>query len=191
MSVAENPYATPRATLSWMPTRTPVFRVIAPRKLLILILLTLGGYFLYWLYRQWASYRQATGARLWPWVRTLFSVCYFCTLILNVARELEQGESVYRWWPRGLAAVIFLCGCLPFTVLWLLSPFAALAVGAVIVALQVALALQVQGAINCLEGDSQAAGNARLTGISWVGIIMGMLGWGAVLAWMLRGLALQ
>jgi hypothetical protein len=90
-----------------------------------------------------------------------------------------------------LAAVTFLCGCLPFTVLWLLSPFTALAVGTVIVALQVALALHVQGAINCLEGAPQAAGNARLTGISWVGITMAMLGWGAVLAWMSRGLALQ
>ena len=186
MSVVENPYATPRSPLSWMPVREPVYFVIAPRKLLILILLTLGGYFLYWLYRQWKHYRRATGARVWPWVRTLFSVCYFCTLILNVARELEQGEPSYRWWPRGLAVVIFLCGCLPFTLLWLLSPLVALAVGAVIVALQLALVLQLQDAINCLERDPQGQGNAGLTGANWVGISLGLLGWGVIVAWAVR-----
>lgn len=189
MSVAENPYATPRSALSWMPVRQPVFFVVAPRKFLSLMLLTLGGYFFVWLYRQWAQYRRATGASVWPWVRTLFSVCYFCSLILSVARELEQGESPYRWWPRGLAVVIFLCGCLPFTLLWLLSPPAALAVGAVIVALQLALALQLQGAINCLERDAQGQGNAGLTGGDWVGIGLGLLGWGVILAWALRAIS--
>lgn len=182
MSIAENPYATPRSTLSWMPARAPVFFVIAPRKFLSLMLLSLGGYFFYWSYRQWAHYRRATGARVWPWVRTLFSVCYFCTLILSVARELEQGESPYRWWPRGLAVVIFLCGCLPFTLLWLLSPTIALAIVACIAVLQVALALQLQGAINHLERDPAGAGNGGESGANWLWAVAGLLCWGAVIA---------
>lgn len=176
MSVAEDPYATPRSRLSWMPVREPVFLVVAPRKLLVLVLLTLGGYFAYWLYQQWALYQQASGKTLWPWVRVMFPACYFCSLILSVMRELEQGESAFYWWPRCLAAAIFLGGCLPFTVLWLLSPFAALAVVACIAVLQVALALQLQCAINHLEQDPE--GNARLTRAEWLGVGVGLLGWG-------------
>jgi len=74
--------------------------------------------------------------------------------------------------------VIFLGGCLPFTVLWLLSPFAALAVVACIAVLQVALALQLQCAINYLERDSEGEGNALLTSANWLGIGVGLLGWG-------------
>lgn len=106
MSIAENPYATPRSILTWMPLREPMFLVVAPRKFLLMMLLTLGGYFVYWLYRQWAFYQQATGKRLWPWVRVLFPACYFCSLILSVMHELEQGESAYHWWPRCLAVAI-------------------------------------------------------------------------------------
>ena len=49
MSIAENPYATPRSILTWMPVREPMFLVVAPRKFLLMMLLTLGGYFVYWL----------------------------------------------------------------------------------------------------------------------------------------------
>lgn len=178
MSVAENPYATPHSLLSWMPVREPMFLVVAPRKFLLMVVLTLGGYFAYWLYRQWALYRQATGKRLWPWVRVLFPACYFCSLILRVMRELEQGESAYQWWPRCLAVMIFVCGCLPFTALWLLSPFAALAVAACIAVLQVALAVQLQCAINHLERDPEGEGNAGLTRANWLGIAGGLMGWG-------------
>ncbi|MDQ0651414.1 hypothetical protein [Pseudomonas cedrina] len=178
MSIAENPYATPQSRLSWMPVRQPMFLVVAPRKFLSMVLLTLGGYFAYWLYRQWTLYQQATGKRLWPWVRVLFPACYFCSLILRVMQELEQGESTYHWWPRCLAVMIFVCGCLPFTMLWLLSPFAALAVAACIAVLQVALALQLQCAINHLERDPEGEGNACLTRANWLGIAGGLLGWG-------------
>ena len=77
---------------------------------------------------------------------------------------------------------IFLGGCLPFTVLWLLSPFAALAVAACIAVLQVALALQLQDAINYLEQDPGGERNARLTGANWVWAGVGLLGWGAVIS---------
>lgn len=183
MSIPENPYATPRSALSWMPVREPVFFVVAPRKFVVMVLFTLGGYFVYWLYRQWALYRQAKGMRLWPWVRVMFAGCYFCSLILSVMRELEQGESDYHWWPRGLATAAFVGGCLPFTVLWLLSPFTALAVAAGIAAFQVALALQLQAAINYLELDPQGQANARLTDANWVGIAVGVTGWLVVIAW--------
>ena len=187
MSIAENPYATPRSSLSWMPVREPMLLVVAPRKFLVMMLLTLGGYFVYWLYRQWTFYQRATGKTLWPWVRVLFPACYFCSLILSVMRELEQGESAYHWWPRCLAVAIFVCGCLPFTVLWLLSPFAALAVAACIAMLQVALALQLQDAINHLEHDPDGAGNMHLTSANWVAIVVGLLGWGWVVTGVVWG----
>ena len=87
-----------------------------------------------------------------------------------------------RWWPAAACARCSnaSCGCLPFTLLWLLSPLVALAVGAVIVA------LQLQGAINCLERDPQGQGNAGLTGANWVGISLGLLGWGMIVAWAVR-----
>lgn len=183
MSIPEDPYATPRAALSWRPVREPVFFVVAPRKFVVMVLFTLGGYFVYWLYRQWALYRQAKGIRLWPWVRVMFPGCYFCSLILSVMRELEQCESDYRWSPRCLAVAVFVGGCLPLTGLWMLSPFTALAVAAGIGALQVALALQLQAAINYLELDPQGQANAQLTDANWVGIAVGVAGWLVVIAW--------
>lgn len=186
MSIPEDPYATPRSTLSWMPVRKPVFFVVAPRKLLIMVVLTVGGYFVYWLYRQWALYRQATGTRLWPWIRVMFAGCYFCALILSVMHELERGESDYHWSPRCLAVAVFVGGCLPFTLLWLLSSPAAWAVAACIAVFQVALALQLQDAINYLERDPQGHGNARLTDADWAGVAVGLMGWMVVIVWWVR-----
>lgn len=190
MSLIENPYATPQADLNGTPARTPVFFVVSPGKFLTLMLLTFGGYFFFWLYQQWALYRQATAARLWPWVRMMFPGCYFCSLILCVMRELEQGESDYRWWPRCLAVAVFVGGCLPFTLLWLLSPFVALAVAAGIAVCLAALALHVQRAINALEFDPLGQGNAQLTGANWLGIAAGVMGWAVTMAWGLRAVSI-
>jgi len=83
----DNVYAPPKAeltpdthSLAKMP-----FYVVSPRKFLILFFATLGMYQMYWGYKNWQLYRQATDEKLWPVPRAIFGVFFMHSLFGNVA----------------------------------------------------------------------------------------------------------
>lgn len=122
MSVIENPYAPPQADLGTPSSACQTtFFVVAPRKLVLMVLLSQGMYSFYWLYKHWACYRQATGAKVLPLVRAFFSVFFFYSLVMKISQKLALDGVSYRWWPRSLALGLIICAFLPYAYIWFVT----------------------------------------------------------------------
>lgn len=87
------------------------FYVVATRKFTILFFFTFGVYALYWMYKQWACYRDSLpegASRPWPVMRAIFSVFYFHALFRKVhahaAPRLDDWE--YRTHATILALLV-------------------------------------------------------------------------------------
>lgn len=174
MSVIDNPYAPPQAVLSEPSVSRPGFFVVAPRKLVLMALLSQGLYVLYWSYKQWSGYRQETGAKIWPMVRAFFPVFFFYSLVMKVEKKRELSGASYRWWPRSVAIGLIVCGCLPFAYIWFIAPFTAVKIGICLSIVQIALAAQLQRAVNQVESDPEGEANKRLTWANGTWIVIGL-----------------
>ncbi|WP_460149461.1 hypothetical protein [Pseudomonas sp. S3_E10] len=192
MSVIENPYAPPQADLGTPSSACQTtFFVVAPRKLVLMVLLSQGMYSFYWLYKHWACYRQATGAKVLPLVRALFSVFFFYSLVMKISQKLALDGVSYRWWPRSLALGLIICAFLPYTYIWFVTSLTTLKLSICLMILQVSLAAQVQGAVNQVEGDPNGKANIRLTWANgiWIMIGLGLWSLGFMSAFLEQGLS--
>lgn len=192
MSVIENPYAPPQANLGTPSSASQTtFFVVAPRKLVLMVLLSQGMYSFYWLYKHWACYRQATGAKVLPLVRAFFSVFFFYSLVMKISQKLALDGVSYRWWPRSLALGLIICAFLPYTYIWFVTSLTTLKLSICLMILQVSLAAQVQGAVNQVEGDPNGKANIRLTWANgiWIMIGLGLWSLGFMSAFLEQGLS--
>ncbi|PRA30165.1 hypothetical protein [Pseudomonas poae] len=170
---AENPYAPPQANLDLPVKHQPTFFVVAPRKLLLMVLLSQGFYFVYWSYKHWANYRQATGARIWPWARGLFGVFFYYSLAMKARQKLHEKDSSFAWWPRCLALALVVSALLPQACNVFFEPLMALKINSCLLIVDAALVIQIQRAFNHLENDAQGDANCRIT---WANGFWMMLG---------------
>lgn len=192
MSLIENPYAPPQADLGTPSSACQTtFFVVAPRKLVLMVLLSQGMYSFYWLYKHWACYRQATGAKVLPLVRAFFSVFFFYSLVMKISQKLALDGVSYRWWPRSLALGLIICAFLPYTYIWFVTSLTTLKLSICLMILQVSLAAQVQGAVNQVEGDPNGKANIRLTWANgiWIMIGLGLWSLGFMSAFLEQGLS--
>lgn len=86
----------------------PLFYVISIRKLIYMTLLTTGLYAFYWFYRNWATYRSATGDDVSPVLRSILPVFFVFPLLRRVDQSLEHSRSQYDWSPRLLGVAMWL-----------------------------------------------------------------------------------
>lgn len=173
----ENPYAPPLAELAPPSTKHTTFFVVAPRKLLLMILLSQGFYFIYWSYKQWASYREASGARIWPVARAFFSVFFFYSLAMKIRQKLELTNSRHRWWPRCLAIALTISAILPQVLGLFVETMSALKLNFCFLIVDAALMVQIQHAVNHLENDPQGKANCRITWANGIWIALGVSLW--------------
>ncbi|WP_338724337.1 hypothetical protein V9L16_04855 [Pseudomonas tolaasii] len=177
MTVSENPYTAPQADLS-LPVDSPAtFFVVAPRKFVVMVLLSQGFYGFYWLYKHWSIYRAATGARVLPLVRAFFSFLFVYALVMKIKNALDLKALPYRWLPRCYALGWITSACLPFTYIWFVSPFTALKLGFCFAIIQVSMGAQIQCAVNHLENDRQGKANCRITWANGIWIAIGVSFW--------------
>lgn len=172
--LTENPYATPQANLAQPMTQQPTFFVVAPRKLVLMVLLSQGLYFVYWSYKHWSNYRQASGAQIWPWARGLFGVFFYYSLTMKVRQKLHLLDSSYLWWPRSLALALVVSALLPQVFNWFLAPLLALKINTCLLIVDAALVVQIQRAINHLENDAEGDENRRMTWANGFWMLLGM-----------------
>lgn len=171
---AENPYAAPQANLVQPVIRQPTFFVVAPRKLLLMVLLSQGFYLVYWNYKHWANYRQQTGERIWPWARGLFALFFYYSLAKRTRQKLQVIDASYDWWPRCLALALVMSALLPQVCNWLLEPLMALKINVCFLIVTAALVVQIQRAINHLEHDVEGDANRRVSWANGVWMVLGM-----------------
>lgn len=155
----------------------PAFFVVAVPKLIIMTFFTSGLYFLFWYLRNWDLYRRAGGsAMLLP--RVLWPECFLYSLLNRVDQRIRVSGRCYRWSPWWLAFGLLLSfiGGLYLSVMALPQPHFALPLLLAVMLFHAVLA-RAQRAINFCEGDPDGAGNAHLTVINWLWILVFTSGW--------------
>lgn len=184
----------------------PRFYMVSVSKMILMTLFTCGFYMLYWQYRNWATYKRATGDNVIPLVRTIFGIFFLYALLKRVDRGLRERGFDHKWSPGLLFAGIVLTtlvSLLPFFVpdmnnlallpmeesirryLWLNMAML------LVMALQFWMIGRIQRAINVHEGDCGACGNNRLGLVNWLWMLPGMVLWlwfihsASFLIWML------
>lgn len=175
----------------------PRFYVVSVRKLVVMMFLTWGVYGIYWHYRNWATYKRATGDKVIPLLRALFSIFFLYPLLKRIDRGLEAKGGDHQWSPGfltlGTILTIMLNCMLPGLLDpalnspgWIsqATPEAALrstaqlyAVLLPLFATQIWLMGKIQRAINLHEGDATGGGNARVSWVNRVWLVPGTLIW--------------
>lgn len=175
-----NPYATPNATLD-LPVSTSdrLLYVVAPRKLLIMLVATVGFYQVYWFYRNWAGLNTLHRA-YWPIPRAIFAIFFTHALFREVEHLRVRRGHPWTWQPETLAWVFVGSILVPTVVNNVFlreQPVIALLLGwAFWIPLYWSL-YQAQRAINAAEGDPDGQGNRALTGANVAWLVVGAALW--------------
>lgn len=161
------------------------YYVVAPRKFLLLYVMTFSAYSLYWAYRQWSRERRATGDKLWPVARSIFQLFFTHALFQRINTTLARTGIAPRWGPATAASVyvVFLLagGVADRIARWQPdSPWPLALSFASLLPCAWAL-LQGQNAANVASDDPTGASNARLSLANWAWLALGAVGWLMVL----------
>ena len=177
----ESIYAPPEADVSAPITDQPRYYVVSPTKFMLLSVLTLTLYFVYWFYRNWKLIKDADKEDTWPPARGFFYIFFTHSLFSDVQSYLEGHQRNYDWSPMVLATV-FVVLTVALNVADRVLPIESMPVfamslpfvGTFIVSL---LLLQAQKAINVAADDVGGTGNAKLTAVNWVWMLLGGAIW--------------
>jgi len=102
--MSTNVYQAPQANLVIeTDTDDHKFYVVSPKKFWVLFISTLGLYGVYWFYKNWSLYKDATESNIWPVPRAIFSIFFTHSLFRNINNELEEKEPDANWGHAGLA----------------------------------------------------------------------------------------
>lgn len=177
-----NPYAAPASAPkdSAPADFEQIFYVVAPRKFLLLSILTLGAYWTYWFYRNWALLNRRDKA-YWPIPRAIFQIFFTHALFSAVDRELRARQIDYTWSPGALATVFVIANIfnhlsdriLPY------DDDSVLVLGVIFVML-VPLTLPLyrgQLAINASQGDPEGDSNSEITAANILWLLLGGAAW--------------
>lgn len=162
-------------------TKTPAqcaFFVVAVPKLIIMTLFTSGLYWLFWYLRNWDLYRNTAGTSVMLLPRILAPEFFLYSLLYRVDLRIRASGRCYRWSPWWLAFGVLLMSISGYYLWIVVLPVPELAPAGLVVAVLFHLfQRRIQRAINFCEGDPEGAGNARLTVINWLWILVITLGW--------------
>jgi hypothetical protein len=164
-------YAPPKADDAPPPIerrgRPATFFAVSPLKLVVMSVVTLGGYELFWFYANWQRLRRRTMPRISPFWRTMF-VYFTCYSLFKTVRETAHSANVGARFSPLLLAI----GWVVTTLLWKLPSAAWLITYAAVFFL-----IPVQITMNKVNEvlDPGHDPNTRFTAWNIVGIVLGGL----------------
>lgn len=185
--MSDNPYAPPAAAVADIADsgQAPPFYVVGATKFAVLYLATLGTYALYWFYRNWRLYRDASGEDVWPVARAIFSVFFIHALFRRVQQRLEAGGHHVDWNPEALATwlvVLLVASNVMDRISSRLETVGVLDLLSLLLLLPLTLVfLKAQAAINLACGDAAGDSNRRLGGANFIWIAIGSVLWVLIL----------
>lgn len=159
------------------------FQVVSMQKFTLLFFSTLGLYCLYWLYRNWMTYEQETGRKVFRLGRTLFAVFFIHQLFAHIDQNNRKTDSPFRWSPDAKAWIFIGAGILELIMAYIANwnqwqgPFFSL-VSLLITRLVYFYSLYTaQLVINRSAGDPYGSSNQKLSSGNQVAIIAGLYLW--------------
>lgn len=167
----------------------PKFYVVSINKLIYLSLLTTGLYLFYWFYRNWATYRDATGDRVTPLLRSIVPVIFIYPLVNRIDQHLKDSGRQHDWSAKPLALSMWLILVVIFGASFLFPEVETLEQAADLHLYNLFLNLlqlaglvwvicKIQQAINALECDPDGKSNSNFTGANVAWMAFGSCIWG-------------
>lgn len=183
--MSDNLYAPPQAELVSATDAQRPFYTASKAKFLTLFLATFGTYQLYWIYKNWQLYKQASGEDMWPIARSIFAIFSIHSLYRNADARIKQNGGAYRWDPSELATfyvVIVIVSNVIGTLVRKNIGFPVLDyINFALIPLHGWIAWLGQRGLNEAVGDPLGESNARFTPINYVFIVLGVLLWALAL----------
>lgn len=179
--MSPNYYAPPSANVDCTEPKRCAFYVVSKRKFLILNIATSGWYFIYWFYRNWKLYRNVTGEKVLPLLRTILGMFFVYSLFMKIDRRMRAPGRNYQWYPRSLALGFILSWCASGALLWIPQVYLSFLLSCLCLFFYTFFLLQVQGAINFSENDSDGVSNSALTFANGAWIALGLGLWSLAL----------
>lgn len=185
--MTDNPYETPQGELidPAESSEAAGFYVVSKKKLILLSAFTVGFYQVYWYYRNWKLQKLATGEKIWPVPRAIFSIFFVHSLFRAVNDKKEGGAVPREGWNHGRTATTIV---ILVIVSRLLDRLASQSIGSPVTDLLALLILvptiacfaSAQTRINEACGDPEGESNNKLTVANYVWIVIGLLFWALV-----------
>lgn len=182
--MGEDLYAPPVARVAdQLEGATREFYVVAPRKFILLYVLTFGYYSVYWFYENWTLYKRRHAANLWPVPRSIFQIFFVHQLFDNIDAACRRAGHRYVWNAGTQATayvILVIVTRLADRFIDTVSvPLMALALAATF--LPILPLLAAQRALNLAEGDPEGRSNAAFSAANFAWMIVGGLFWMVVL----------
>lgn len=183
--ISMNPYQAPAAALDFDTIAQDAhakFHVVSKRKLAIMLIGTMGGYMLYWFYKQWDTYRDSvsfdsTGGSIWPVMRAIFSYFYVHSLLSRVKEQGAEHPELVQWSNTSFATVLTLLLVVQSVIANAIGSFDTPLVNTLALVMLIPLAIMLaiaQGKINIVCGDPDGAANTGLTGANYAWLVLGL-----------------
>lgn len=165
--------------------------VVSSIKFLVLFVITIGGYAMYWSYRQWVFYRDARGAEVTPFMRGIFWPFFIMPLFERINVGLKATSEVCRWYPTPRGLLLIGVTVLSFITPFFLDPLSdhrlAFAITVTTLAVTTYCFSGAQRAINRLAGDPEGSSNREFTAANILWIMLGGVYWVVAFGVMLFG----
>jgi hypothetical protein len=187
--MTDSVYAPPKADLTKVHNddTTEAFYVVSPIKMMVLFMATLGGYQLYWHYKNWRNHQQrsvalgGTDADIWPWARMIFSIFFVHSLFREVKMlgENHQRDTDFNVGTQATMLVILM---IVSTLLSRVPDSSSFAIKAQILSIILLVPTMfiygnAQRFINVSCGDPEGASNASFTAANYIWIALGAIVW--------------
>ena len=187
--MTDSVYAPPKADLTKHQSddTTEAFYVVSTMKMMVLFIATLGGYQLYWHYKNWRNHQQQSLAQggpdgdIWPWPRMIFSIFFVHSLFREVKAtgEAHQRETDFD---VGTQATILVVLMIVSTLLSRVPETSSYAIKAqflsiILLVPTMSVYRNAQRFINTSCGDPEGASNANFTTANYIWIVLGAILW--------------
>lgn len=93
----DNRYQAPDAELVERSTEPERFFIVSPKKLAIMVVITLAMYNVYWFYRHYRQIKDVGGESFWPIPRALFNFLFAYNLYKRIYQAAKQKSIRIQW----------------------------------------------------------------------------------------------
>ena len=93
----DNRYQAPDAELVERSTEPERFFNVSPKKLAIMVVITLAMYNVYWFYRHYRQIKDVGGESFWPIPRALFNFLFAYNLYKRIYQAAKQKSIRIQW----------------------------------------------------------------------------------------------
>jgi hypothetical protein len=159
----------------------PDFYVVSQKKFFILYIGTLGIYAIYWFYKNWKLYKDATGSQLWPIPRAIFAVFFVHNLFGLIKEKITNKHGSFQWNHRSNATAVVVLIIISnlldrLTMESVGSPYVDFLSLGILLPLAFSL-YQAQAAINYSCDDPEGITNKKMTGMNYFWLAIGASLW--------------